>query len=113
MNVENRQKIERRIARRIVRDAIEMGYSVSINNGGDDNEIDRSTDIKAVQAELMATDEENIIFHNKAGRSIGAVFMVYGNDGWDVMCDWTDTEEVNKILANAQRIADEEEKAWA
>lgn len=80
--------IEERIVRNAVHELLDQGFTLSVDNGGDDYEIDRSRDAEAVIAELMNTDEDRLLA--RAGDTIkGWVHFVYGNDGYDVICDMT------------------------
>jgi len=84
----DRQDMERAIVRNAVFELLDHGFSLSVDNGGDDYEIDRSRDGDAVLAELMNTDEDRLLARD--GDALrGWVFFVYGNDGYDVICDMT------------------------
>ena len=103
--VAKRQKIEKAIVRRVIRDALKAGYKLNISNGGDGYELPEPTDKYKVANEAMfATDEEHLYFF-KEGKRIGWVFFVYGNSGWDVMCDNVDNPEVNEILKGGEEVA--------
>ena len=82
------KEIEERIVRNAVHELLDHGFTLSVDNGGDDYEIDRSVDAEAVIAELMNTDEDRLLA--RTGDSIkGWVHFVYGNGGYDVICDMT------------------------
>ena len=82
------KEIEERIVRNAVHELLDHGFTLSVDNGGDDYEIDRSVDAEAVIAELMNTDEDRLLA--RTGDKIkGWVHFVYGNDGYDVICDMT------------------------
>lgn len=82
------QEIEERIVRNAVHELLDQGFTLSVDNGGDDYEIDRSRDAEAVIAELMNTDEDRLLA--RANEEIkGWVHFVYGNGGYDVICDMT------------------------
>ena len=84
----NAREMEAAIVRNAVYELLDHGFTLSVDNGGDDYEIDRSVDPDAVIAELMNTDEDRLLA--RAGNSIkGWVHFVYGNDGHDVICDMT------------------------
>ena len=93
MNIEKRQEIERRIVRKVAEGLIAAGYAVTVDYGMDEPAIEASTSIKAIMAEVQACDEEWLIAM-KADESgqmkrAGMVFFVYGNDGWDVINDYS------------------------
>ena len=84
----NAREMEAAIVRNAVHELLDHGFTLSVDTGGDDYEIDRSVDPDAVMAELMNTDEDRLLA--RAGESIkGWVHFVYGNDGHDVICDMT------------------------
>jgi hypothetical protein len=86
MKLETRIMIEKRIARRVVRDLLAAGYELTVDNGGDEAEIPWSRDFKTVVGAMFATDEETLVARKEGGRSF--VYFVYGNDGWDVVNDY-------------------------
>lgn len=97
--VRQRQNIERRIVRMVVRCLLADGYLLNVDNGGDGYEIPWSADEKTVLAAMFATDEEHLVAR-KEGRvaTAGWVFFVYGgNDGWDVIND--NTVNLEAVLA--------------
>lgn len=85
-DVKRRQKVERMIVRRIVTDAIRLGYTVDVNDG-EEVTVMASTSVRKVMAAVMTTDEDYLILHK--GKKRGWVRLVYGNDGWDVVNDYT------------------------
>lgn len=89
MSVKARQNIEWRIARRIVRDALAAGYTISVNDG-EETTLECSSSERAIMAALMTTDEDRLLIH-RAGEAerFGWVHLVYGNDGYDVVNDYT------------------------
>lgn len=115
MNLETRIKIENRIGRAIVKNAIARGYSITIDNGGGwdgDFEIEKETKLTKAYKALRATDEETLIFF-KGDQRVGAVKLVYGNDGWDTIADHSISYEVHKILEPALDLAAKFERVYA
>lgn len=99
-SIAHRQKIERTIVELIVREAISKGYSIS----GFDQEEDiflRETDPAEIMKNVMTTDEDTLTFHRPDGTYAGFVFLVYGNDGYDVIADHTDNTQIRDILHRA------------
>lgn len=99
-----RQTVERKIARKLIKDALVAGYSLGVNNGGDEDEIGSSTDAKAVLNAMFATDQDHLIFY-RDNKRIGWALFVYGNDGWDVISDYTTNLEA--VMAGAQKISEQ------
>lgn len=109
--IEDRQRIERRIVRRVVLDLIAAEYRLNLDNGGETWELaEWSTDAKKVLAAMFATDEERL-HCRKNENDRGWVFFVYGNDGPDVICDYTTNLE--PILKNAEALAEKLEMGAA
>ena len=82
------REMEAAIVRNAVHELLDHGFTLSVDNGGDDYEIDRSIDAKAVIAELGHTDEDRLMARTNDVIK-GWVHFVYGNDGYDVICDMT------------------------
>lgn len=113
MKIERRQEIERRIVRRFVKDALKAGnrLGVSLDRGYDaeDGMLLGSTDVKKIMDEAFAGDEAHIFVQPKDGPTVedgavvscGWVYIVLGNDGWDVISDYTTNLEDLLKGANA------------
>lgn len=107
MKVETRQKIERQIARKAVEGMIAGGYAVTVYDG-EEIALEAATDVKAVMAAMFTTDEDYLFAMkpDEAGKMErqGWARFIYGNDGWDVMSDYTTNLE--SVLAGAKAEAD-------
>lgn len=104
--VEKRQKMERQIVRRVVKDLVSAGFLLNIDNGGDGYELPKPiNDVTAMLRAMFATDEERLyVFRPGSPTPFGWVYFVYGNDGWDVLCD--NTMNLEPQLVNASKLAD-------
>lgn len=109
--IRQRILIERAIVRRAVRDIVAAGYMVRVHDGETwATGLEKSVD--AVMAEIGQCDEERLYVWNPSttpgqdGNYAGSIFLVYGNDGWDVMADHTDSPLMHELLAEANRLAD-------
>jgi len=111
MKVEARIAIEKRIAKKLVEDALAAGYTVSVCDG-EDYPVKRSSNKKEIMAGVFSCDEEELVFR-KDGNLIGRVFLVYGNDGYDVICDYSDTPIMADLLNGANELADKLEEKRA
>lgn len=106
--IQQRQAIERQVVRAAVDGLIDAGYVVSVFDG-EEYPVKRSRDAEAIMKELFACDEEWLI----AGRideegkhhRVGSVYLVYGNDGWDVIAD--NACVLEPALAKASALSDE------
>lgn len=89
--VKARQRIEIAIAKAFVDAALAAKYSIVIDNGdGNEQPAEQTTD--AVLKIMFQTDDEYVyLTHGDAtGDIIEAwVHFVYGNDGWDVISDYS------------------------
>ena len=83
-----RLKAESAIAMAIVNGALSEGFTVSVNDG-EEWTLKRSTDKTAIEAALFTTDEDLILLRDKAGEKAGWFRLIYGNDGYDVVNDYT------------------------
>ena len=78
--------------------ALKDGYHLSVNNGGDENEIEHSCNKEAILATMFQTDDEILILNKLPGRR-SWVRLVYGNEGWTVLADYTvDLESLIRTL---------------
>jgi hypothetical protein len=81
-------------ARKLVTELVNRGHAVSIWNGGDEAEIEDSTDIEALLAELAASGEDELV-------ADGIWFyLIFGNesDGSELISDCYDNAECNAIF---------------
>jgi hypothetical protein len=105
MTVIQRQGVERTIVSLIISGAIEHGCKVEIDNDSYFDEDPRILqDYEEIMREVMHTDQEMIRFY-KEGKRVGAVFLVYGNDGFDVINDHSANDITYKILTRAEAYA--------
>jgi len=111
MNIQNIARIEREIVSAIIQNALDLNYTV-IHHNGDEVTVmahpdeNRARDFHKMMDEIRQCDEERLIFRNADGQRVGSVFLVYGNDGYDVINDHTDNDEMDRILEKANKLAD-------
>lgn len=84
-NYMNRQDTETAILTFAANLAIANGWTVSVWDG-EAWPLTRSTDLDAILAATRSTDEETLRFRCGAA-VVGSLFLVYGNDGHDVVAD--------------------------
>jgi hypothetical protein len=80
--------MEFRIVRRVAKALLEAGLQVSVNNG-EDITVRRSRDLGEIMGAVMTVDEERLIVRDADTNRRGMVYLVYGNDGWDVISDYS------------------------
>ena len=104
-NAKRRASLERRVAITLVRDVLAAGYSISVYDGEGFGLV-RSRDKRAILAAMGSTDEDTLFIRDTSGKKLGVVTLTYGNDGWDVISDFTDNAWMNALLANVNTYAD-------
>ena len=92
MNTEQRQEIERKVVRHLIRTMKERGWTISrINDGGDPDEDTLDPNETGAMDTIFSVDESTIYFNKKVGTGVGGItrtaFIVLGNDGWDCIAD--------------------------
>ena len=87
LTTEKRIAMEKRILKSAVEELISHGFTITIRHDGELTGINNSTDVAAIIEEAHGVDECQIDV--KLPTHKGAVFFVYGNDGYDIICDYT------------------------
>jgi len=93
---------ENRIMRKVIADALAAGFKLSVYDG-EETTVVKSADAEQIFAALRTTDEDWLHFF-KDDQRIGFVYFVYGNEGFDVICDYTVLLE--PVLKEANELAD-------
>lgn len=88
---------EARIARKIVKDALANGWTVSVNDG-EEWTVKNSTDSRTILDAMCSTDSDVLRLRDAAGEAIGNIWLVWGNDE-DVISDHTDSETMADFMA--------------
>ena len=84
--VKKRQDVEIRIIKATVKALLDAGFELNVFDGETHYAMARTwADVKKA---IYETDEDYLIAW-KEGKRFGWVRFVYGNDGWDVICDYT------------------------
>jgi hypothetical protein len=92
-----RIRTEGKIARKLVAELLARRFSVSVNDG-EEWTVNRSTDKAEIVGALFSTDEDIIRGFRPDGSTIGMAYLVYGNDGYDVINDYTANGEMEEIM---------------
>ena len=90
-----RMEMERRMASALVKACLRRGLAITIDNG-EDKPVVKGTKYREIMNNLWQTDEEHIILH-KNGKRHGWFFLVYGNDGWDLVSDYAINDDTDAI----------------
>lgn len=84
------------IARKVIIKAINLGYTISVNDGVE-YAILRSSNIEAILAAMGSTDQDILRFHNREGQRTGWVTCIWGN-GADVIADYCDVPAMRDLV---------------
>lgn len=104
--VRERILIERLVIRTAVASIIDEGKSVTVYHEDEQSDAVRSRDIDAIMAEVGACDCETLaVFTPGILGRFGWVRLIHGNDGWDVMQDYT--TNLGLILNKADTLAND------
>jgi len=91
MNVEQRQEIERKVVRHLIRTMKKHGWIITrIDDGGDPDEDTIDPNEEQAMDAVFAVDAAAIYFHKAFGEKRGAthhVQIILGNDGYDAIAD--------------------------
>lgn len=105
LKIRQRIVVERAIIRKAVTDIIAAGYALSVDYGEDDVAVSRSSDVAEIMEAIGACDEEWLHVRHTNGKLRGTIALVYGNDGWDVICDYHTSLE--PLLTGANELAEQ------
>lgn len=101
--------IERKIAAKAVEDILAAGHNITIAyHDSNSDTIVQSTDAAAIVAELNQCDVEYLLVHQAGSNRfehMGWVELIYGNDGHDLIANYTNSLE--PLLAGAEALADQ------
>ena len=108
--VKARQRVEQTIALTAAQVLLDAGFSLGVEDG-EEVTLQFSRDIEAVKKALFTTDEDYLYVYH-AGRNPralekrpdGWVRLVYGNDGWDVISDYSSVDLLDKYLGDGTAV---------
>lgn len=106
MNTTQRQAIERKIAEMTAQLLIGAGYQVTVKDG-EELVLEKSTDVAAILEAMFSTDEDYLIAYlPDASAHSGWVRFIYGNDGYDVINDYTTNLEpvMSQVNTNVEEM---------
>ena len=88
MSVKMRQIVEKEIATAIVEALLAKGFRISVDYGDGESAV-FSTKASVLEAMFLGDEDHLIVYQSLASNAYGWVYLVYGNDGWDVLSDYT------------------------
>lgn len=105
MSIKMREEVERKIAAAVIDGALAAGYSITVFDGEDET-VKRSKDKDEILKAMYTTDEDYLFIYEAPApdKKIGWVRFVYGNDGYDVVNDYT--TNLDSMMAKANEIAE-------
>lgn len=100
MNIENFREIEKEIAKLAASGLIDAGFKISVFDG-EEITLKPTTNIESILEAMFTTDEDYMFVHaSETGERVGFVRFIYGNDGWDVINDYSSSLEYALVQAN-------------
>lgn len=102
MSVRLRKELEKKIAQRAIKDAIKAGFSLTVYDG-EEEVLKKSINAPLILQHMFTTDEDMLIFY-RDDKKIGWAMFIYGNDGYDVLSDYT--TNLHDVLKGANKLAD-------
>lgn len=98
-------EMEDAIVRAAIEGLIETGYLVSYHDGGGFAVL-ATTDVDRLMREVRSTDEAYLYARRPSDKKwVGEVFLVYGNDGFDVIADHT--INLDHALRKAEQLSED------
>jgi hypothetical protein len=108
--VRARQRVEQTIALTVAQVLLDAGFSLGVNDG-EETTVTHSTDIEAIKKALFTTDEDYLYVYAKDRsanerdkRPDGWVRLIYGNDGWDVISDYSSVDLLDPYLGDNTKV---------
>lgn len=87
INRETPRKLENTIIRVFIREALQRGHTITVTTD-DGDELTRSNQINKIVDALRSTDYDSLRVHN-GDKYIGGMLLVWGNDPWEVISDYS------------------------
>jgi len=94
-----RIRLEGRIVSKTVTALLTAGYKLRVNDGESIRPDQPTSSSVAILEQIMEVDDEYLEAHKGGSKELSWVRFVYGNDGYDVINDYTvDLEDVLKSV---------------
>lgn len=100
-----RIKLERQVATALVREGLKHGLTVSVHDS-EEWALKGSTSEREIMLALFSTDSDTVRFRDAAGNRAGDFVLIYGNDGYDVISDYTITDTSEAIYGALRPLLD-------
>jgi hypothetical protein len=89
---------EGQICGALVRECLKRGFRVSVFDG-EETTVRGSSKHMEIMGALFTTDEDILRISTPTGIQRGSFYLVYGNDGYDVISDYSANETCDAIQA--------------
>jgi hypothetical protein len=91
-----RMRMEKRMASGLVKACLNLGFAITIDNG-EDKPVVKSTSYRKIMDNLWQCDEEHVLIYDEKGKCFGWFYLVFGNDGWDLVADYSANDTCDMI----------------
>jgi len=107
MSVKMRQLVEKEIATAFIKEALKANYSITVYDSEEDTLI-RSKDKTSILKAMFTSDDDRLYLYKDGAKDYyGWVWFIYGNDGWDVISDYT--TNLDPLMPNVNKVIDKYE----
>jgi len=91
---------EAAVAKRVIRECLKQGYTVSVHDG-EEWAVKQSDDFDAIFDAVGETDSDTLRLRKGANKPTGELYLIWGNaaDGSELLADHTDNEAMNAIYS--------------
>ena len=79
--------IEKLIVAKLIRVLVSQNMKITVFDG-EEVVVKKSSDVAEIFNAMFATDEETLRVFDSSGENLGAINLVYGNDGFDVISEY-------------------------
>lgn len=102
-SVRGRAFVELQVVDAIIKAAVDAGYHLEVE--GEEGEGVDTSDASALKVLLFNLDDAIVlVFNGKGRKAFGWIRLVFGNDGWDLVSDYS--VNLEEFLAPVQAVAD-------
>jgi len=98
--------MEEQVLRALVTKCLAEGCSICVEDPMSDEPHVYSSDMDVIMSQLWQADEDTLYIRDAEG-AMGWVMLTYGEDGWDVICDYSMGLERRGLMTEANKIANE------
>lgn len=112
LRLAKRIRIEGRVCAALIDALLAKGAAISVSNG-EEWSVKRSTDKATIIGALFETDEDTMVARDADGNKLGWWSLIYGNDGYDVISDYSANDFSESIWNEIKPVIDKAEYEMA